>query len=416
MNSTDNKRGDSYKEKSPLPVFIKAENLPGDVTVYEICAAAEEISGPVTIDGAICISGLWRISPLYEASRIKILASGIPIRGTTVGVENINPFTLRGNDESASTKLYIGNLPFSYSSETIKKHLQAAGLTLRSNIVWEKARGPDGSLSDWKTGRRMVWINIPQKPINKFMRMGNGFSAIIYYKEMKDSRKCNKCLQFGHIAKFCEREEVCFTCQKPGHRKGDPQCDLGMTESDGVENPISELQGHKGELQSGTNGDKSEDEFPETELVSDEGKGHDTDTSISDWETSEEVDGNDSCSEINEQGKSEKPKKGVACSSGGKKEANLEKNIPKKIIRANQSNSAQSWGKGQKKKSIKKKSKKNIADEKGSPISSTLKQSQITEFTPGGKRDGSEVFSPDTVSSAHGPVLKKQNVEKANNV
>ena len=412
------------KEKNPLPVFIKADNIPRDVTIFEICAAAEEVSGPVTIDGAICISGLWRISPLYEASRIKILANGISIRGCTIGVENVNPFTLRGDDESVGTKLYIGNLPFSYSSETVKKHLQAAGISLRSNIVWEKARGPDGSLSDWKTGRRMVWINVPMKPLNRFMKMGNGFSATLYYKEMKDSRKCNKCLQYGHIAKYCEQDEVCHTCKKPGHRKGDPICDLGISEGDIIENLMPEnlnnedstVRGQSNSITEENNTQEARDEHTEEILQSEGENVLETETSGSEWETSEEADDEDQVNknvgQLNLQNNGGSREKHVTTTNDAKKNPKEEKTAAEKV---NCQNKTDKKGKesGRKKKSkSEKKSEQKKGDNRSTPKPSDLKQSQITEYTPRGKRDGSEVFSPDNVASTYGPPGKKHILDK----
>ena len=404
----------STNDKTPLPIFIKADKIPGDVTTYEICAAAEEIAGPLTIDGAICISGLWRISPLYEASRIKILANGIQIRGCTVGVESVNPFTMKG-DESAGTKLYIGNLPFSYSSEAVKKHLQAAGLTLRSEIVWEKARAPDGSLSDWKTGRRMVWVNVPLKPLNRFMRMGNGFSAVLYYKEMRESRKCNKCLQYGHIAKYCEREEVCFTCKKTGHRKGDPKCDLGSQEIEITDNQSHEESKEDDQHKiSDTNVDDSQafnKKYDEVNVEGDE-SGEETadnsDASHSEWETSEELEV-DTQSNDNELPTQKPP---LGRSEGTNKKNEQSKSYGEKETPNHQkvSNLNISGGNPPKKKAKKKKG------DKGSSNSVNLKQCTIDEYTPGGKRDGSEVFSPDTPTSTHGPVGKKPNTQNENKI
>ena len=397
------------KDKAPLPVFIKADKIPGDVNTYEICSAAEEVSGPVTIDGAICISGLWRISPLYEASRIKILANGIPIRGRTVGVESINPFTLRG-DESAGTKLYIGNLPFSYSSEAVKKHLQAAGITLRSDVVWEKARGPDGSLSDWKTGRRMVWINVPLKPLNKFLKMGNGFSAVLYYKEMKESRRCNKCLKYGHIAKYCENEEVCYTCNKTGHKKGDPVCDLGRPDSENEYEEVEHSHNDSGPSRDSDDHNERniEKETCEADDCTEEVDDDKSDSSISDWETSDEIAENENelnlqtaTAEIPKNSEQEK-KSGHSKNNEPKEPSNQKKGKNKNVLDKKSPPKSQTKLKSKKKKDGKKDSQK--------PPS--FKQSQITEFTPSGKRDGSAVFSPDTATSGHGPLTKKPNTKK----
>ena len=392
------------RDKTPLPVFVKSEHLPKDITIYEICAAAEKVSGPVTIDGAICISGLWRISPLYEAARIKILANGISIRGRNIHLENMNPFTMRSGDDSSGTKLFIGNLPFSYSSDAIKNHLRVAGVTLRSEVVWERARGPDGSLSDWKTGRRMVWINIPEKPLNKYMKMGNGFSASLYHKEMKQVAKCHNCFEVGHIAKFCEREVVCLTCKKPGHKRGDPICDLGMTSQTDLE----EMEGKSvvdnyetstcEEVRTDSSGEDSEDEDSpcsdtedlarDKEEVSSNNNGVEKQNFLGkDAETNVNVE----VSDVNEGQKIPDKEESPEDNEGVR-----EKNDQAGMKKAKPGISEKTEGKKSKKKT---KSK-----------SEALKQVQITDYTPGGKRSSEDMVSPDNII-AKGPHLKKLNLD-----
>ena len=386
------------RDKTPLPVFVKSEHLPKDITIYEICAAAEKVSGPVTIDGAICISGLWRISPLYEAARIKILANGISIRGRNIHLENMNPFTMRSGDDSSGTKLFIGNLPFSYSSDAIKNHLRVAGVTLRSEVVWERARGPDGSLSDWKTGRRMVWINIPEKPLNKYMKMGNGFSASLYHKEMKQVAKCHNCFEVGHIAKFCEREVVCLTCKKPGHKRGDPICDLGMIS----QNDIEEKEGKSAEenyetstcedVRTDSSGDEPEDEDSLCSDTEDLARDKEEVSSNSNGVDKQNILGKDAeVSELNEGQKMPEDKE----ESPKVNEGVREKNDQAEAKEAKTGTSGKTGGKKYKKKD---KSK-----------STALKQVHITDFTPGGKRNSEDMVSPDNI--AKGPEMKKLNFD-----
>ena len=212
---------------SVLPVFAMTKNVPQDTSVYQICLAAERVTGPATVDGATCISGLWRIYPLHEVARAKLLTEGITINGKTISLDGINPFFLRGS-ERAGTRLTISNLPFSYGNDTVARNLKAAGVQLRSDIQMEKARAPDRSLTDWKTGRRFVWIDLPPKPLPRSFKMGD-FLAQLFYREMQQRPNvCFRCLQPGHRARECENDEVCHTCKKPGHRRGDPECQEGF--------------------------------------------------------------------------------------------------------------------------------------------------------------------------------------------
>ena len=218
--------------KAVLPVFVKSELLPEGTTVFNLCEATEKVSGPTTIDGATLISGLWRVYPLSEQSRIKILNAPIQIQNKNFRYESFNPFIRRyGGQEVEGTRLIISNLPFSYSNKAVENNLRACGYRLRSQMQFEKARGPDRMLSDWKTGRRFVWVDVPSKTMAKSVKMGD-FMAYIYYKEMKKTQECYKCLKVGHRASECVNEEVCLTCRKPGHRRGDPVCGLDLVSAD----------------------------------------------------------------------------------------------------------------------------------------------------------------------------------------
>ena len=213
---------------SVLPVFAKAKDVPDDTSVYGICFAAEVVSGKGSIDGATCINGLWRVQPFTEVARAKLLSTGITLYGTRVSFDSMNPFRTGGGSESDSTRLTISNLPFSYSDDAMERNLYRLGVRLRSRITMERARGPDNHLSDWKTGRRTMWIEMPSSPLPKTVKMGD-FSAHLYHREMKGrDSKCYRCLETGHRAFECENDEVCLVCNKSGHRKGDPRCDLGL--------------------------------------------------------------------------------------------------------------------------------------------------------------------------------------------
>ena len=212
--------------KAVLPVFIKAEQVPEGSSVFNLCEATEKVTGPATIDGATLISGLWRVYPLTEQARIKILNTPVQLQNVKLRFESFNPFIRRyGGQEVEGTRLIISNLPFSYSMKAVENNLRASGYRLRSQIQFEKARGPDRMLSDWKTGRRYVWVDVPSKTMPKSIKMGD-FMAYIYYKEMKKTQECYRCLKVGHRASECQNEEVCLSCRKPGHRRGDPICGL----------------------------------------------------------------------------------------------------------------------------------------------------------------------------------------------
>ena len=63
------------------PVFLKSRDIPtlesGEPAITEVCAAAERVAGPGSIDGAQNISGLWRIYPMTKEARNTLLIQGL---------------------------------------------------------------------------------------------------------------------------------------------------------------------------------------------------------------------------------------------------------------------------------------------------------------------------------------------------
>ena len=213
---------------SVKPIYLLEKNAPENLSVADICAAAEAVAGSGSIFGCTLIYGVWRIKPLQMVARAKLLANGIVIDKKRISLEAINPNYNKNGGETVGTRLTVSNLPFSYSNDAIMRNLTQLGVKSRSSIKMEKARGRDNKLTDWANGRRVLWISLPEKPLPKSVRMGD-FWAHLYYREMKNTNnKCFNCLQEGHRAANCTSEVVCRSCKQSGHRSGDPQCTDGF--------------------------------------------------------------------------------------------------------------------------------------------------------------------------------------------
>ena len=81
----------------------------------------------------------------------------------------------------------------------------------------ERVRGPDGKLTNWVTGARMAWIEVPKEKIDGRIDCGV-FKASIFYREMLDDMECRNCLRKGHKMKNCKEPERCRRCHKVGHK------------------------------------------------------------------------------------------------------------------------------------------------------------------------------------------------------
>ena len=216
-----------------LPVFIHSRALPNEAdkvyTVSEICGACEKRTGFGSILGAQKL-GVWRIYPASVQARTALLLSGVVLRGVSVSLFDKNPLivsTRDGEREINTTKLTIGNIPISASNEDILDMTKKLGVKPRSALFMERDRDSSGGLTRWLTGRRFIYIEVPEKPLPKRVDIGPLKASLFHVeqKETQENQQCGKCLQKGHASKVCPNGIVCLTCKKPGHKRGSTLCE-----------------------------------------------------------------------------------------------------------------------------------------------------------------------------------------------
>ena len=218
-----------------LPVFIHQRSLPDEedkpFTVYEICGSAERTSGFNTMLGAQKLGVLWRLYPKSEDARTKLLIDGLELRGHTIQCLDKNPFIVRtgnGDSEVKTTKLTIGNVPISFNNEDILQTIEKLGCKPQSKLYMERDRDERGRLTRWLTGRRFLYIEVPEQPLPQRVDIGS-FKATLFHYEQKLLRRqqhgiCGRCFSKGHESRSCPNDIVCRVCRQPGHKQGDFQC------------------------------------------------------------------------------------------------------------------------------------------------------------------------------------------------
>ena len=214
--------------------FLLRRDLPlNDSFKYdtlEICLAAEKVSGTETIRGALEIRGLWRVYPLTRTARNKLLIDNLTLRQKTVQVYDKNPFIVRdgSGEEVPVTKVWISDIPISVDGKDIETALVRLWCVLRFPLINEKIRNKDGKLTRFLTGRRFVFVNIPERPLERTVKIG-GFTARLYHKEQPRAEPqqttCSRCLERGHRVSACPNNIRCRECRQEGHKRGDPVCD-----------------------------------------------------------------------------------------------------------------------------------------------------------------------------------------------
>ena len=215
--------------KTSEPVFILKKDMPFEVDTIAMCSAVEKVTGPETIIGAQEINGLWRIYPCNQQAREKVVLEGFTLKGVHLFVRSKNPYVVRENGyEVPATKLWISDVPISVSDDDIYTMLGRYAVQTRSVLFNECARDKEtNKLSRFLTGRRYIFITLPQEHLPRETKIGM-INCKLYYKEQpKFSKplKCSKCLTTGdHTAQDCPNDYVCWGCGESGHRRG--QCQI----------------------------------------------------------------------------------------------------------------------------------------------------------------------------------------------
>ena len=141
-------------------------------------------------------------------NRQKQVADNLTLRQKTVQVYDNNPFIVRGGsgEEVPVTKVWISDIPISVAGKDIETALVRLGCVLRSSLINEKIRNKDGKLTRFLTGRRFVFVNIPERPLERTLKIG-GFTARLYHKEQPraDPQRTtvSRCLERGHRVSAC---------------------------------------------------------------------------------------------------------------------------------------------------------------------------------------------------------------------
>ena len=232
----------------PKPVFVAVRDIPsstskppptGEEFYYSLmkCVKTEHISGIQRI------GSLWRIYLSNHEERVKVIVNGLFIRGATVPVHDVNPYT-KAKDEHL-TRVLIKDVPLSVGDDQIRTTLQTMKYTVRGEITRQQLR-VGGQLTNCLNGDRIVYIDPPSQPLPRFLTVATLFRARAFHAGQPEKRDtvnatCSKCLDSGHHASTCPNQVKCRICKQSGHYGY--QCNASSNTSQNVDNGTAEPTG-----------------------------------------------------------------------------------------------------------------------------------------------------------------------------
>ena len=216
------------------PVYLKNSEIQTDksnkITDFEIAEGLME-----KVEDVRCVQldrDLWRIYVASHSSRSTLLTEGFDIRSRNVQVYDNNPYSvgIRRPDEQV-LKVTIKGVPISVDDTAVKHMLEKLGVTMTSNIKYEKIRNPHNlKMTDIANGNRFVYVK-PLEEKTSLPRHGicAGLPCSIFHKgqpSVKKTPRCNRCWSNDHFTNQCTNNKCCKVCKKPGHEPGDNDCEF----------------------------------------------------------------------------------------------------------------------------------------------------------------------------------------------
>ncbi|XP_033097675.1 uncharacterized protein LOC117101745 [Anneissia japonica] len=248
-------------EQNVKPVFIKDDDIRKKEEEYlkeeDIYFVLNTVMNCDHLVGLQKVKNLWRVYIDDHSERVKVITSGLNIRGKHVNVHDVNPY-LSGE---ISTRILLKDIPLSVRNQEITDALRKLGCNILGEVQYVKFR-IKGKLSRFLNGDRAVFVEPFKDSLPRFLKINN-FNARIFHKDQKDANKCFECGLPGHRANGCPKklEKIkCHTCNRTGHMarnckemiqlddntptslndKASSETDLNISDSDEEDNDVQE--------------------------------------------------------------------------------------------------------------------------------------------------------------------------------
>ncbi|CAC5389816.1 unnamed protein product [Mytilus coruscus] len=174
---------------------------------------------PQFVRGIQRIKQMWRIYLDSEVDRMLLLTEGITLRNKLLPLHSQNQYYQK--DEYITTTVRVKNIPLSAGDGQIDREFRQRNIEVFT-INRERLR-VDNLVTNCWTGDRVVICKKFDKPLPRFLTIGQYTARIYHFGQMKDTDMflCNKCELKGHNIYNCQNEWKCRLCNEYGHKMFD---------------------------------------------------------------------------------------------------------------------------------------------------------------------------------------------------
>lgn len=165
------------------PLFCLDSACPDGVTELDICQASIRLTGTNNVIAAQRFGPIWHLYPKTLEDRALLAGRMLMIQGREITLSSKNPSHLVNEygQPLPAAKIEIEGLPLRLPNELVLEALAQEGIKTRSPVYYDQIQIKKGVPSQWYSGRRHVYIDVPPKTLWPYITISSYKCQMEYF-------------------------------------------------------------------------------------------------------------------------------------------------------------------------------------------------------------------------------------------
>ena len=171
------------------PLFLFNKSCPHKVSNLAICQAAADLLQFNGVVAAQRFGPLWHLFPKTMEIRAQLAGKFLAIgenKEIEIFSKNPSEFVNEFGQTLPSTKLTIELAPLRLQNSRIKEALLKEGIKPRGFLRYEVIYSKNQKPTPWYSGKRYMYIDVPQQPIPKIIKIDDFEIKLFHREQTKD--------------------------------------------------------------------------------------------------------------------------------------------------------------------------------------------------------------------------------------